>query len=119
MKYNIIKYMKFRIIISLIHIFITGIFLLYLGWEENNSPKWAYILSLILGILIFLVWVIRIKSKNIFMIIIHLCIVVPLLLAIGLLKNKTPIYLYKISIIIGSASIGYHILSLLKYKFKK
>lgn len=104
-----------RLIISLIHIFITGLFLLFIGWKQNDNPSWAYWVALILGVAVFFVWAIRFKKT--FMSIVHLLLVVPLLVTIGVLRNKSPIYLYKISIMIGSAAIGYHIISLLKHKF--
>ena len=83
--------------------------------ETENTPVWAYWTSLVLGIAVFFDWAIRFKMS--FMTIVHLVLVVPLLITIGVLKSKSPIYLYKIAIMIGSAAIGYHIISLLKYKF--
>ena len=99
-------------LISLVHVFITGVFLIYLGWMGGRTPVWAYWVALVLGVLVFIRWVMRFSVNLIPFI--HVFFVAPLLVYAGVRRNKTEDIVYKLFIIIGSAAIGYHIVSLLR-----
>jgi len=98
-------------LINLVHIFITGAFLVYLGISETKTPNWAFIVALVLGILVALRWL-MLWSVSLFPII-HVLIVAPLLIGLGIMKNKSPKWMFKVSMMVGFAAIGYHATKLL------
>ena len=99
-------------IISLVHVFITGLFLFYVGWVNVNLVNWLYWVLLVLGIAILLVWLPKLSWS--LMPIVHIFVVAPVLIYLGWFKNKSPYWLYQMCTIIGSAAIGYHGMKLVK-----
>lgn len=104
--------MNKSIIISLVHIFITGAFLIWIGWKNTSTPQWAYWVLLILGLAVLIAWI-RKFSFNLIPLI-HIFIIAPLLIYLGWFKNQSPYWLYQMSTIMGSAAVGYHALKLMK-----
>ena len=104
--------MNQSLIISLVHIFITGAFLLWVGWTNLQTPKWAYWVLLILGLAVFILWISK-ASWN-FIPLIHLLFVAPALIYLGWFQNKSPYWLYQMCTVLGSAAIGYHAMKLVK-----
>ena len=100
------------LIISLVHIFITGAFLFFVGWVNYKLPNWVFWITLALGIAIGILWIFKFSWS--FIPILHLLIIAPTLLAIGILKKKTPYWLFQICIIIGAGAIGYHGMKIIK-----
>jgi len=98
-------------LISLVHIFITGAFLVYLGVYEKSTPNWLFIVALVLGIIVALRWL-MLWNLSLFPII-HVLVVAPLLITMGIMKTNSPRWLFKVSIMVGFAAIGYHALKLI------
>lgn len=46
--------------------------------------------------------------------ILHIFIIAPVLIAIGILKKNAPYWLFVVSIIIGAGAIGYHGMKVIK-----
>ena len=99
-------------IISLVHVFVTGAFLFWIGWKNVSTPQWAYWVLLLLGLAVLVLWLLKF-SWNL-MPVIHALFVAPVLIYLGWNKNKSPFWLYQMCTIIGSAAIGYHGAKLLK-----
>ena len=76
-------------IINLIHVFITGIVLVYIGYKKQNTPKWAYNLLYVLSALIILLVSIPSISLNYWSMvkIIHYLIILPLFVYVAYYKN--------------------------------
>jgi len=104
--------MNRALIISLVHIFITGAFLFFIGWVNFKLPIWVFWLTLALGIAVAIAW--AFKFSWTFMPILHIFIIAPVLIAIGILKKNSPFWLFQVSIIIGAGAIGYHAMKIIK-----
>ena len=105
------------IIISLIHIFITGPFLVYIGILNPNNILF-YILLFLLAIIIIISFIYRYINKELYAwLYVHLLLFATLLFYICYLRftqQKIPNYLYSFLLAIGIAAIGYHIIKLFK-----
>ena len=104
--------MNKSLIISLVHIFITGAFLFYVGWVNYSIPKWIYWILLALGIAVIIAWALHFSWS--FIPIIHIFIIAPVLIALGILRTNAPYWLFQMSIIIGASAIGYHAMKIIK-----
>ena len=99
--------------VHLFHILIVGGLFLYVGIFKTNIPIFIYPLLFILGIVIILYHIfkayIKLKEgKNPWVNYIHIFIVGPLLVYIGLYKEKTQRLYFELLLMLGFASIGYH-----------
>ena len=99
--------------IHLFHIFIVGSLFLYVGITKSNIPPFMYSVLITLGIIIILYHSFKIYKKltlgfNPWVNYIHLFIIGPLLLYIGLNREKTERRYFEILLMLGFASIGYH-----------
>jgi hypothetical protein len=103
--------MNIHLIISLIHILITGPLLIYIGIIKPNNIIFYWIL-LLLAIIIVIAFIYRYLYKQLYAFLyVHLLLFATLLFSISYLKfreEKIPYYLYSFLIAIGFASIGYH-----------
>jgi len=114
LKSTYIIYMKIiDKIISLIHIFITGPYLIYIGLVNPNNILF-YILLFLLPIIIIISFIYRYINKELYAwLYVHLLLFATLLFYICYLRfthQKIAKYLYSFLIAIGIASIGYHII---------
>jgi hypothetical protein len=105
--------MKKEFIVHLFHIIIIGALFLYVGIYKTKIPWFFYTLLLILGIFILLyhsykVFLALSHGKNPWVNYIHIFIIAPVLIYIGLNKEKTPRFYFEILLMLGFASIGYH-----------
>jgi hypothetical protein len=100
-------------IISLIHIFIIGPLLIYIGLVRPNNILF-YMLLFLLAIIIIISFIYRYLNKQLYAwLYVHLLLFATLLLYICYLRftdQKIVKYLYSFLIAIGVASIGYHII---------
>ena len=99
--------------IHLFHIIIVGSLFLYVGIQQTNIPKFMYNILLGLSIIIFFYHgyklYVKIKSKkNPWINLIHMFIIAPILLIIGINKNMTSRPYFEILLMLGITSIGYH-----------
>ena len=101
------------IFVHLFHILLVGGLFLYVGITKLNIPKFMYPILVTLGIIIMLYHAFKVYKKlsagmNPWVNYIHLFIIGPLLLYIGLNREKTERRYFEILLMLGFASIGYH-----------
>lgn len=101
------------IFVHLFHILIVGGLFLYVGITKLNIPEFMYPILVTLGIIIILYHGFKIYKKlsagmNPWVNYIHLFIIGPLLLYIGLNRENTERRYFEILLMLGFASIGYH-----------
>jgi len=99
--------------IHLFHILIIGSLFLYVGITKSNIPNFMYSFLTILGAIIILYHCFKVYKKlkagmNPWINYIHIFIIGPLLLYIGLNREKTQRFYFEILLMLGFAAIGYH-----------
>jgi hypothetical protein len=111
--------MDYYFIISLIHVFITGPLLIYIGLTKPLNIIYYYAL-LLLALIIIIAFIYRLFKKQLYAwLYVHLLLFVTLLLSIFYLKitdQKIPYYLYSFLVAIGIAAVGYHLIKIFKVK---
>lgn len=102
--------------ISLFHILIVGSLFLYLGINKTNVPKYTHKFLLVLGIIIigYHLYKMYLYGKPNWVNLMHIIFIGPLLVYIGYNKEKTAEWIYQIILLLGFATIGYHIYYLVK-----
>lgn len=105
--------MESRLFVHLFHILIVGSLFLYVGIAKTTIPTFMYSLLLTLGIIIILYHSFKVykklkDGKNPWVNYIHVFIVGPLLIYIGLNREKTQRLFFELLLMLGFASIGYH-----------
>ena len=105
-------------IISLVHIFLSGPLLLYIGLTKSYSMILLSILFLF-AIIIMSAFVYRYLNKQLYAFLyVHLLLFASLFFFISYLRftqKPIPDYLYSFLVAIGIAAIGYHIIKVYKY----
>ena len=99
--------------VHLFHILIVGGLFLYVGIAKTTVPTLMYPVLLILGVIIILYHGYKTYNKlqkglNPWINYIHIFIIGPLLVYIGLNREKTSRLYFEILLMLGFASIGYH-----------
>lgn len=105
--------MTSSVFIHLFHILIVGSLFLYVGMKKTTIPSFMYLILMILGSIIILYHGFKAYNKltmglNPWINYIHIFIIGPLLLYIGLNREKTQRFCFEILLMLGFASIGYH-----------
>ena len=114
--------------IYLFHIFFASLFLIYIGYSRDHLPKFVYFIVFVVGMRIetYHMYLMYSKlfnhdksntNKSIWANLIHVCLVGPILIYIGYNKEKTPRFLFEITMMLGFAALGYHSMYLLKTIF--
>ena len=102
-------------LISLIHIFILVplLFLIYFRRKQLTNLTFNVILYSSIIILIYHIYktIIKVNWINI----LHFSIIAPVLIYIGMKKEKTPYYMYELLLMIAFAGFGYHLYTLIKF----
>ena len=103
----------------LIHIFLIGGLLLYLGIRKTNTQHIVYHFTLITGIIVFIVHSIIGYQKLMVLRLpwvsyIHLFCVAPILIYVGYYQNQSRLLFYELLLLLGFSCIGYHTYYLLK-----
>lgn len=106
--------MNITIFKYLFHIFFVGPLFLYIGIIKNDTTNYMFNILLILGILIMLYHTYlaytKIMNKQFpWVNLIHIFIISPLLIYIGLNKKLTQNYFYELLLLLGFSAVGYHI----------
>jgi hypothetical protein len=106
--------MDSQTIIHLFHILIVGSLFLYVGINRENIYKPLFPLLLILGFIIILYHLYKIynyfsNGKSYWVNLIHVFIVGPLLVYIGYYGINTSRKFFELLLMLGFASIGYHL----------
>lgn len=109
---------KMSVPISLAHVFITGPFLIYVGLAKTK-PVWVYYILLMLGLLLllyfpYIIFTTKLSQYHVWLGI-HLLLFIPLLIAIGVMQDKSPRILFSLVLAIGLASVGYHAIRLYQH----
>jgi hypothetical protein len=110
--------MDSQTIIHLFHILIVGSLFLYVGINRENIYKSLFPVLLILGFIIILYHLYKIynyfsNGKSYWVNLIHVFIVGPLLVYIGYYGINTSRKFFELLLMLGFASIGYHLYYLL------
>ena len=91
------------------HILFVTSFLGYIGIVRESLPKFLFPAVLVVGIFIVVYHIYKsIFKKDAWINYIHIFIVGPLLVYVGLQKDKTPRKVFKIILMLAFASLGYH-----------
>jgi hypothetical protein len=102
-------------IVHLAHILVFSTFLGYIGIMREKMPKFIYPIIFSLGILIVLYHIYKsLFKKDAWINYIHIFIIGPLLIYIGLYKEETPRKAFEVCLMLAFASLGYHGYYLLK-----
>ena len=102
------------ILLHLIHIFLISTLFIYVGIYKTSIPKWIYPFLLILGIILipyqsYKGYIYYKNGKNYYWNnLIHILLIGPLLIWIGLEKEKSSSYAFNFLMMFGFASLGYH-----------
>jgi len=99
--------------VHLFHILIVGGLFLYVGITKTNIPRCMFTFLILLGIVIIIYHGFKAykklnEGKTPWVNYIHILIVGPLLVYIGVNREKTPRFYFELLLMLGFASIGYH-----------
>jgi hypothetical protein len=109
--------MKQITIVHLLHIFIIGGFLLYVGFQEENTPVWAFRLLLATGIIVFFyhIYLYYKQGEELATRLFHILLMAPLLVWVGYQQKKTTHEEFRFLVMAGFASVGYHSYAIVRY----
>ena len=101
-------------VVHLFHILIVGSLFLYIGINREKINKIIFKIIFYLGIVIILYHMYKLlgylkANKGIWVNLIHILIVGPLLIYIGYYEEKTARLYFELLLMLGFASIGYHL----------
>jgi hypothetical protein len=101
------------IFVHLFHILFVGGLFLYVGIVRNNIPIFLYNFLLILGVFIIIyhsykVFIKLKDGKNPWINYFHVILVAPLIIYIGINREKTERYYFELLLMLAFADIGYH-----------
>lgn len=106
--------MDSRALVHLFHILIVGSLFLYVGINREKIYAPLFTVLLFLGFIIIFYHLYKIygylnSGKGIYINLIHIFIIGPLLIYIGYTGEKTARKFFEILLMLGFASIGYHL----------
>lgn len=101
------------LLVHLFHIFLIGGLFLYVGLVKNNIPSFLYYFLILLGIFIIVYHLYKIfiklkDGKNPWINYFHIILVAPLLIYIGINREKTERFNYELLLMLAFSVIGYH-----------
>ena len=105
-------------ILALFHILFVAPLFFVIAFFRSDMPTWAFWSLFLLGLFVLLYhsykFFLRLSkhSSSAWINAIHIIVVAPLLIYIGLEKEKTARAAYEIAIMVGFATLGYHLYSL-------
>ena len=110
--------MENHFFLHLFHILVVGGFFMYIGIHRENSYTPLFKVALVLGIVIVVYHLYKAYTKykigkGYWVNLIHILLVGPLLIYIGYWGNKTTRKFFELLLMLGFASIGYHLFYLL------
>jgi hypothetical protein len=95
--------------IHLAHILIFSTFLLYIGIMRENLPGFVYHIMLATGLVVIVYHIYKsVFKKDAWVNYIHIFLVGPLLVYIGLQREKTARKWFELVMMLAFASMGYH-----------
>ena len=112
--------MKTESIVHLFHILFVGGLFLYVGINKDKIYSWLWNILYYLGLIIIIYHIYKVYgymkvNKSIWVNLIHIVIVGPILVYIGYNREKTSRKFFEILLLLGFASIGYHLYYLLNH----
>ena len=113
--------MDARVLLNLFHILFVAPLFLWTGMARSTLPPFMYIVLLILGIIVTIYQGYKAyvrfleKSNYIWVNLVHVLLVGPLLLYVGIYKKDTPRPAYELMLLTGFAALGYHLYELAMY----
>ena len=101
------------LLVHLFHIFFIGGLFLYVGIGRNKIYNFIYNFLIILGIFVIIYHlykvIIKLKDgKNPWINYFHIILVAPLIIYIGIHREKTERYYYELLLMLAFSVIGYH-----------
>jgi hypothetical protein len=110
--------MKTERLVHLFHILFVGGLFLYVGINKDKIYSWLWNILYYLGLIIIIYHIYKLYvymkvNKGIWVNLIHILIVGPILVYIGYNREKTTRKFFEILLMLGFASIGYHLYYLL------
>ena len=100
--------------VHLLHMFVFGSLLIYVGIRRKQTPTWLFYILTFLGTIVtiyhsYMVYLAITEKKvlpwvNLF----HIFVIAPLLISVGLLGADSPRYLFEFMLMLGFSAIGYH-----------
>lgn len=106
------------ILLHLVHIFFISTLFIYVGIQKTSVPKWIYTLLLILGIFLipyqsYKAYLYYSQGKNYYWNnLMHIFLIGPLLIWIGIKKEKATESAFDFLLMFGFAALGFHTLAL-------
>ena len=99
--------------VHLFHVLIVGALFLYVGIRREKIPSLLFPVLLALGAIVIVYHLYKIylkarKGKGYWVNLIHVLLVGPLLVYIGMHNKKTSRKYYELLLMVGFAAIGYH-----------
>jgi len=95
--------------IHLAHILLFSTLLGYIGIKQTDMPKFLYPVILFTGLLVIGYHVYKsIFKKDAWINYIHILVVGPLMVYVGLQKDETPRKVFELILMLAFASVGYH-----------
>ena len=95
--------------VKLAHVLVFSLILAYIGIRQTKMPAFAYPIILGLGALVIGYHIYdAVYKKDAWVNYIHIFLVGPVLVYIGLYKTNTPPKIFEMALIIAFASFGYH-----------
>lgn len=106
--------MNIRLLLQLFHIFFVGSLFLYVGINKTNISEFLFNILLFLGIIIIFYHLYKVYyniniGKSFWINIIHILVIGPLLFYIGYKGKNTERLYFELLLMLGFASIGYHL----------
>jgi len=103
---------KSKITLHIGHV-LVGLLLLYISIKQKVNLIF-YNIILLISVVSIIYHIIKYYNTQYWLYLFHLIVILPLIFGVGLLKYKTPEYLYNILLFVAFGVIGYHGYELLK-----
>jgi Na+-transporting methylmalonyl-CoA/oxaloacetate decarboxylase beta subunit len=101
--------MNTEVLVHLFHIVLVGGLFFYVGIKRDKMPPLMFPTLLGLGIFVAAYHLFKaLKKKDAWVNYIHIFLIAPLLVFIGLSKQETPRKYFEVLLMFGFAAIGYH-----------
>ena len=88
-------------------LFVSGLFF-YVGTKRDKMPHFMFPVLLGLGVFVAAYHLYKASKKDAWVNYLHIFLVAPLLVFIGLNQEKTPRKYFELVLMLGFASLGYH-----------
>jgi hypothetical protein len=101
--------MKTETIVHLFHIVLASTFFFYVGLKRDKIPPFLFPVLIGLGVFVGIYHIYKaFIKKDAWVNYIHIFLVAPLLVFIGISKESTPRKYFELMLMLGFASLGYH-----------